>query len=128
MDEFRSYDRTDLIARLRSMGIGEGDTILLQSAFEASSGFKGSPGDVADAVLEVVPTKKLHRALIERDFGVVECVVTGNEPGIESPVGGCTNRGWLSHVRMSDADEPLQRGARQNPSQRAKNRQAARRA
>ena len=42
--------------------------------------------------------QKLHPALIERDFGVVECVVTGNEPGIESPVGGCTNRGWLSHV------------------------------
>ncbi len=54
ISEFRSYGPAELVACLRSLGIREGDTVILHSAFEGSSGFEGSPGMVADSFLEAL--------------------------------------------------------------------------
>jgi aminoglycoside 3-N-acetyltransferase len=40
-----------LVEALRSVGVEEGDTIMLHSAFRESNGFRGTPADVADAFL-----------------------------------------------------------------------------
>lgn len=53
---FRSYDGADLKIRLKAMGIGPGDTLLVHSAHSPLLGFQGSPGDLIDAFLDVVGT------------------------------------------------------------------------
>ena len=57
--QFRSYGAEDLASLLRSLGIIEGDTVMLHSGF-ALSGFRGSPKDLADVFVDVVgPTGNL---------------------------------------------------------------------
>lgn len=48
------YDVTDLEKRLRDLGIGTGDAILMQSAFDSLNGFKGEPAEVVDCVLSII--------------------------------------------------------------------------
>jgi aminoglycoside 3-N-acetyltransferase len=56
---FRSYGPRDLEAALRAVGITAGDTVMLHAAF-ASSGFRGSPKDLADVFLRLIgPTGNL---------------------------------------------------------------------
>jgi aminoglycoside 3-N-acetyltransferase len=49
---FLSYDAARLHERLRSMGIAETDTVLVHINFEADSGFRGSPLDLANALAD----------------------------------------------------------------------------
>jgi len=44
------YDGAKLKARLRSMGISEGDTLLVHSNFKPDSGFRGAPLDLVNAL------------------------------------------------------------------------------
>jgi aminoglycoside 3-N-acetyltransferase len=53
---FRSYDTAALKSRLREMGIGSGDTLLVHSAYGPFLGFQGSPNALIDTFLEVVGT------------------------------------------------------------------------
>jgi aminoglycoside 3-N-acetyltransferase len=56
---FRSYGPRELEGALRAVGIAAGDTVMLHAAF-ASSGFRGSPKDLADVFLQVIgPTGNL---------------------------------------------------------------------
>ena len=54
VDTFRSYGPAELAVCLRSLGIREGDILMLHSAYKESSGFKGSPGAVAECFLQVL--------------------------------------------------------------------------
>jgi len=54
VSHFRSYGPGELLDALRSIGVEEGDTIMLHSAFRESNGFRGTPTDVADAFLTAV--------------------------------------------------------------------------
>src|SRR3970282_805219 len=49
-----SYDGAALQAKLRQMGIARTDTLLVHANFEPDSGFKGSPGDIVNALMEYV--------------------------------------------------------------------------
>jgi aminoglycoside 3-N-acetyltransferase len=49
-----SYDKKELAAKLRSMGIASGDAILMQSSFSNLNGFSGEAVDVIDCVLDVI--------------------------------------------------------------------------
>lgn len=49
-----SYDGEKLRAKLMKMGIGETDTLLVHANFKQDSGFKGTPLDVVDALIELV--------------------------------------------------------------------------
>jgi aminoglycoside 3-N-acetyltransferase len=51
---WRSYGPADLQAQLRRMGVTETDTLLVHSNFEPMSGFTGSPGDVVNALADLV--------------------------------------------------------------------------
>ncbi|MDT8340393.1 MAG: AAC(3) family N-acetyltransferase [Longimicrobiales bacterium] len=53
---FRRYGPADLAVCLRSLGVREGDTLMVHSSFPATSGFTGKPGDVIDALREVIGT------------------------------------------------------------------------
>ena len=53
---FLSYGSDELAKALLRLGVQKGDTILLHSAFETSSGFTGSPEDVIDVFLDAVGT------------------------------------------------------------------------
>jgi aminoglycoside 3-N-acetyltransferase len=56
---FRSYGPRELEAALRRVGLAAGDTVMLHAGF-ASSGFRGSPKDLADVFLRVLgPTGNL---------------------------------------------------------------------
>lgn len=50
---FRSYGARELEAALRAVGLAPGDSVMLHAAF-ASSGFRGSPRDLADVFLRVI--------------------------------------------------------------------------
>jgi len=54
VQEFRSYGMVELARCIRSLGIRPGDTVMLHSAFNHLNGFRGTPGEVADAFLEVL--------------------------------------------------------------------------
>jgi aminoglycoside 3-N-acetyltransferase len=56
-DAVLGYDGAKLKARLRSAGISESDTILVHSNFKPDSGFRGTPLDLANALVELVGTK-----------------------------------------------------------------------
>lgn len=57
---FRSYDAAGLKARLQRMGIKQGDTLLVHSAFGRLLGYQGSPTSLIDAFREAVgPTGNL---------------------------------------------------------------------
>jgi aminoglycoside 3-N-acetyltransferase len=51
---FLRYDGGRLVARLRSMGISDTDTLLVHANFEPDSGFEGNPTDVVNAFVEAV--------------------------------------------------------------------------
>jgi aminoglycoside 3-N-acetyltransferase len=51
---FFRYTRPELEAAVRGMGIGSGDALLVHSGFDRQSGFDGTPGDVVEALLNVV--------------------------------------------------------------------------
>lgn len=51
---FRSYGPPELVEALRALGIHDGKTVMLHSAFKDASGFLGSPADVAETFLEAV--------------------------------------------------------------------------
>lgn len=48
------YSAEDLASAIRSLGIGEGDALLVHSGFRRVSGFTGTPGDVIECLLKVV--------------------------------------------------------------------------
>lgn len=50
----RSYTADDLRSRLRQIGVAETDTLLVHANFEQDSGFKGTPQDVVDALIQTV--------------------------------------------------------------------------
>jgi aminoglycoside 3-N-acetyltransferase len=52
--KFRSYDKRQLAAVLRSLGIHEGDALMVHSGFDSANGFTGSPADFIDTLLEVL--------------------------------------------------------------------------
>ena len=52
--KFRSYGTPQLVAALRSLGVGRGDALMVHSSFDSASGFTGSPSLFIDALLEVV--------------------------------------------------------------------------
>jgi len=57
---FHSYDPAGLEAALRSLGLKEGDTVLMHSSFSVFSGFRGEPREVIDCLLRVIgPTGNL---------------------------------------------------------------------
>jgi aminoglycoside 3-N-acetyltransferase len=47
---FRSYDRTELLRALRALGVRPGDTVMLHSAWSREHGFRGTPGELVEAV------------------------------------------------------------------------------
>lgn len=49
-----SYGTTELEAKLRAMGIGRGDSLVLQSAFNRLNGFSGDAIDVINCILEIL--------------------------------------------------------------------------
>ena len=51
---FLSYDAPRLVAGLRALGIKSGDTVLLHSGFDASSGFRGGVEALTNAFLEAI--------------------------------------------------------------------------
>jgi aminoglycoside N3'-acetyltransferase len=48
------FDRSDLIDRLRGLGIGAGDMVLAHTAFARFEGFRGGAGQALEALLECV--------------------------------------------------------------------------
>jgi aminoglycoside 3-N-acetyltransferase len=54
IERFLSYGSLDLESMLRAVGVKSGDTVMLHSAFGGSSGFRGSPKELADAFLRSV--------------------------------------------------------------------------
>jgi len=53
-NSFFSYDKDQLKNALLQMGIKEGDTIFLHSAFSYFNGFKGNPQDVINCLVEIL--------------------------------------------------------------------------
>ena len=53
IERFRSYGSRELEAALRALGVTSGDTVMLHSSF-ASSGFRGSPKELADVFLKTI--------------------------------------------------------------------------
>jgi aminoglycoside 3-N-acetyltransferase len=51
---FLPYGPADLLQSLRSLGVQEGDTVLVHSSFKGSNGFVGSPDQVIDVFLEAL--------------------------------------------------------------------------
>jgi aminoglycoside 3-N-acetyltransferase len=51
---FRSYDARQLLAALRSLGIREGDAVMLHSSFKATHGFRGTVEQLTDVFVEAV--------------------------------------------------------------------------
>ena len=49
-----SYTPEQLLEALRSLGVADGDTVLVHSGFSYSNGFVGAPGQVIDVLLEAV--------------------------------------------------------------------------
>ena len=49
-----AYSADGLEAAVRSVGIGDGDAVMVHSGFRRSSGFLGQPGDVVNVLLKVV--------------------------------------------------------------------------
>ena len=49
-----SYDAPRLLATLRSMGVREGDTVLLHSSFAEHHGFRGSIEQLTDVFIDAV--------------------------------------------------------------------------
>lgn len=49
-----AYDATQLNAKLRELGIREGDAILMQSSFDDLNGFSGEAVEVIDCVLDIL--------------------------------------------------------------------------
>src|SRR5438876_2499735 len=57
---FHSYDPAGLEAAFRTLGLKEGDTVLMHSSFSVFSGFRGDPRQVVDCLLRVIgPTGNL---------------------------------------------------------------------
>ena len=56
VQRFLAYGPTELERCLRSLGIQKGDTVMLHSSFDASSGFRGSPKELIDVFLRVLGT------------------------------------------------------------------------
>jgi aminoglycoside 3-N-acetyltransferase len=57
---FRSYSTESLLASLRSLGVHDGDSVMLHSSFDPDCGFKGTIADLTDTFLEAVgPTGNL---------------------------------------------------------------------
>ena len=51
---FFSYALTQLQSKLQTMGLREGDTILMHSAFNFLNGFYGTPDQVIDGILNII--------------------------------------------------------------------------
>lgn len=51
---FAAYDNTGLIAALRSLGVKEGDAVMVHSAFGEEYGFRGSLRELIDAFLTAI--------------------------------------------------------------------------
>src|SRR5688500_18720751 len=51
---FHAYGEADLLAALRSLGIRDGDTLMVHAGFNRLSGFKGSPSRLIDTLLEAI--------------------------------------------------------------------------
>ena len=56
-DAVLGYDGAKLRARLKSAGISESETLLVHSNFKPDSGFRGTPLDLANALVELVGNK-----------------------------------------------------------------------
>jgi aminoglycoside 3-N-acetyltransferase len=54
VDAFYAYGERELLAALRSLGIREGDTLMVHAGFNRFSGFKASPSRLIDTLLEAV--------------------------------------------------------------------------
>jgi aminoglycoside 3-N-acetyltransferase len=54
VDKLFSYNSLQLENKLRSMGIVEGDTVLMHSSFDAYNGFKDGPQKTIDCILSVI--------------------------------------------------------------------------
>ena len=57
INTFLSYDSDMLKNKLREIGIEETDTLLVHSNFNPDSGFRGSPLDIVNALIDIVGTK-----------------------------------------------------------------------
>jgi len=51
---FRSFGGAELLAALRRLGVAEGDTVMLHSAFSREHGFHGSAAELIDVFIEAV--------------------------------------------------------------------------
>ena len=51
---FRGFGTAELSAALRSLGVRQGDVIMLHSAFSRACGFRGGCDDLIETVLEAV--------------------------------------------------------------------------
>ena len=56
-DAVLGYDGAKLKARLRRAGISESDTVLVHSNFKPDSGFRGTPLDLANALVELLGSR-----------------------------------------------------------------------
>ncbi|MFH7044206.1 AAC(3) family N-acetyltransferase [Paucibacter sp. JuS9] len=54
MDHFHAFSPSDLQARLRDLGLGPGDVVLVHSSFDAFEGFQGKANDVISALQATV--------------------------------------------------------------------------
>jgi aminoglycoside 3-N-acetyltransferase len=55
-DALLSYDGAKLKARLKAAGVSESDTLLVHANFKPDSGFRGTPLELANALVELVGT------------------------------------------------------------------------
>lgn len=54
VNAFHTYDEVQLLATLRSLGIREGDTLMVHAGFDRFSGFKASPSRLIDMLFHAV--------------------------------------------------------------------------
>ncbi len=57
VDSLMNYDEEMLKAKLKKMGVSETDTLMVHANFKPDSGFKGTPLDVVNALIELVGTR-----------------------------------------------------------------------
>ena len=74
-----SYSASDLGTRLRNLGVGPGDAILMQSSFHELNGFDGEASDVIDCVLQAIgPTGHLFMVSMPYSGAAVDYLRSGN--------------------------------------------------
>lgn len=64
----RSYTPADLRVAIERLGISDGDTVMMHSAFSALNGFLGEPSHVIDCILDVIGPKG-HLLMVSMPYG-----------------------------------------------------------